>query len=295
MAPAAGAGYLLANDRLTDAAYALIQPSVNTVVPVGGIATGSQTVAAWDPSMYVGAQIVVGTPGSVDLEVVTITATVPGTSFTATFANVHTAGEEIVGATFPVRGPTDQLFTQAEMIQYLSKALSDFLTDCPLVYTINNSTVVQYLQQNTALPTDCQFPVRVAAFNYPLKETSQANLDTWDYRWTQATPTEPSTYFRDKLPPQTLGVFPRAGNDTTLEIVYASSGPGLLGLADGFPIPDPFTIPVLSRTLAFAFSKDGEMRNPGLAKFFQQRYDLGIKVCSMFLEAIMDSNLELPA
>src|ERR1700733_7327151 len=159
--PVIGAGFLLVNDRLTDAAFVLIQPSVNTVVPAGGIAIGAQVVGAWDPSMYVGAQIVVGFAGSADLEVVTITAVIPGTSFSAVFQNAHVAGEPIQGATFPVRSPSDQLFTQTEMLGYISTALNDFLTDVPLLYEIAD-IIVAPTQPSTPLPSDCQFPVRVA-------------------------------------------------------------------------------------------------------------------------------------
>ena len=60
MAIIPGVGYLIANDILSDVSYALIQNPVNTVVPTGGISTGSQTVLVWDDSMYVGAMILVG-------------------------------------------------------------------------------------------------------------------------------------------------------------------------------------------------------------------------------------------
>lgn len=293
--PAIGAGFLLVADRLTDAAFCLIQPSVNTTVPSGGISTGAQTVAAWDSSMYVGAQIVVGNRGGSDIEVVMITAVVVGTSFTATFQNAHTAGETIFGPTFPVRQASgDQLFTQAEMIGYLSTALSDFLTDCPLIYAIASVTVPP-LQQSTALPADSMFPVRVAYNNYPLRETSQTNLDINQYLWTQYQINEPYTWFRDKLPLQNVGIWPRAGKNTSLSVIYAQRSAQTLGLADGFPIPDPFTLGVLYRTLAFAYSKDGEMRQPALAKFFMQRYEIFVRVSKMWLDAMSDPNLELAA
>lgn len=290
-APVPGAGFLLVADRLSDAAYVLIQPSVNTSFPVGGIAAGSQLVGAWDPSMYVGAQIVAGAPGNVDIEVVTITAVNPGVSFTATFANSHVAGEPLFGPTFPVRNPVDQLFTQAEMLGYLSTALNDFLTDVPLLYEVADIDVGP-TQQYTALPSDSQFPVRVAYAGYPLRETSQDNLSSYNWAWTQQGLSEPVVYFRDKIPLQTVGIHPRAGNTVPLEVVYAQRGAQTLGLADGFPIPDPFTLYPLYRCLSFAFSKDGEMRNPGLAKLFDQRYQLGVKVSKMFLDAMQDSNVE---
>ena len=290
MAIIPGVGYLVANDILSDVSYALIQNPVNTVVPTGGILTGSQTVLVWDDSMYVGAMILVG--AGTDLEVVTITAVNPQVSFTATFASAHIAGEPVTGATFPVRQPTDYFFTQAEMLQYLSTAVNDFLLACPLVYNVADATVAP-TAQNAALPADCMVPMRIAVADYPLRETSQARLDGYNYRWQEEAPSQAYCYFRDKMPQQNFGIWPRANNTTVAEIVYQQRGPQVMGLADGFLIPDPFLIYVKYHVLEFAYSKDGEQRNPGLAQFYSGRYEMGVKVSNMFLAAIMDPNLQL--
>lgn len=291
MAAFVGVGNLIANDILTDCAYSLIEPPVNTVVPTGGIAIGSQTVLVWDDSMYLGAIIVVGVLG-VDLEAVIITAVNEGTSFTATFLNAHPAGEPIVGATFPVQQPNDPFFTQEEMLGYLSTALGDFLTACPLVYAVAGVSVLP-TRQNVALPADCMVPARIAFQGYPLRETSQANLDGYNYLWSQQAASEPYAYFRDKVPLQNVGIWPRANNTTPLEIVYQQRNAQVIGLADGFLIPDPFMIYVYYRVLEFAYSKDGEQRNPGLAKYFAGRYEMGVKISNMILAAINDANLEM--
>lgn len=288
MAPVAGVGKLIANDLLTDCSYSLFEPVVSTVVPAGGIAAGTRTVAAWDDSMYVGAQILVGVLGG-DLEVVTITSIVSGTSFRATFANSHVAGETIQGATFPVRQTSDPLFTQAEMIVYLSTAVNDFLTEVPLVYAINESITVSPTVQNTSLPSDCMTPVRIATGGYPLRETSQSNLDSYDYRWALQTAVQPIAYFRDKVGLQTFGVFPRQNNTVVCEVVYQQRQEETMGLADGFLVPDPFLPIIKFRTLSFSYSKDGDARNPGLAKYWQTRYSFGVKVSKMIL-GIIESN-----
>lgn len=295
-APVTGAGYLRVIDRLQDASYALIQPVVNEQFP-SPITAGAQTIpisdpAVWVPTvcLYVGAQLVCGVTGT-SLEVVTVTAVNVGVSFSAFFANAHAAGEQILGATFPVRYPTDPLITQAEAIAYISSALSDYLTDCPLVYSIQSITVPP-TAQNVALPSDCMWPARVAYQSYPLRETSQANLDGTYYPWSVQSPSQPRVYYRDKLPIQNVGVWPRAGNTIPLEVVYASRGAQTLGWGDGFPFPDPFSLYVLYRTLSFFFSKDGEIRNPGLAKYFQSRYDFGVKVSKMIMDVVNDSQAQ---
>jgi hypothetical protein len=290
VAPAAGIGYLLVNDILTDVAFALVQPSVNTVVPGGGFAAGAQTVNVFDRSMYVGAQILVGVLGT-DLEVVTITAVNVGVSFTATFANAHAAGEPILGATFPVRQISDQLFTQAEMLTYISNAVNDLLADCPLIQQIVDLDIAP-TEQITALPADSQKPLRVAAYGLPLRESSQSNLDSMDYTWNQQAQATPYVYFRDKVGLQNIGTWPVMGNTTPIEVIYEQRSATLLGLADGFIVPDPFLLYAKYKTLAYAYSKDGEQRNPGLAKYYTDRYAFGVKICSVFLEVVMDPNLE---
>lgn len=290
-APTIGVGYLIVNDILTDCAFALIEPSVNVVVPGGGITAGLQTVPVFDEAMYVGAQVVVGVVGTSDLEVVTITAVVPDTSFSGVFANSHAAGEPITGATFPVRQPTDPFFLQSEMLGYISQAMNDFLTAVPLAVVVGAVTVSP-AAQNTNLPADCMVPQRVALAGYPLRETSQSNLDQNDFRWQQQAASKPYTYFRD-VGLQTLGVWPRSNNTTPLELIYQQRSAALLGLADGFIIPDPFLIYVKYRVLEFAYSKDGEQRNPGLAKYWGGRFTMGCRIAKLFLDNVNDPNLQM--
>ncbi len=292
--PVQGAGFLLVNDILSDVSYALIQNPVNTVAPAGGIPVGFATVPVFDPSMYPGAQILVGTVG-VDLEVVTIISVNPGISFQATFALPHAAGAPIIGATFPVRQTSDPLYQQGEMLAYASTALNDFLTEVPLVYTVSNNVTVQYTQQNTQLPADSMFPVRIAAFGYPLRETSIPNLETYDFRYNVQAAQKPLAYFRNDNPLQSFGVWPRCNNDINVEIVYAARSAQTLGLADGLPIPDPLTLGMKYRILEFAYSKDGEARNPGLAKFWGSRYNFFVKVAKVLLGIIEDPNMEMSA
>jgi hypothetical protein len=294
-APVIGSGNLLIIDRLQDASYALIQPVINEQFP-STITPGSQTILISDPAVwvpapcfYVGAQIVCGLTGA-NLEVVTVTAVNVGVSFTATFANAHQAGEQILGATFPVRYPSDPLFTQAEMIAYISSATSDFYTDVPLCYNIADLTV-NPTEQNTPLPSNSLFPVRIAYQSYPLRETSQSNLDSTYPEWSQQGLSQPRLYFRDKLPIQNIGIWPRAGNNVSLEVIYAQRQSQTLGWGDGFLVPDPFTVAILQRTLSFAYSKDGEIRNSGLAKYWAARYATSVQIAKMILDVIQDVSI----
>ena len=288
MAPVIGAGKLTVVDRLMDASYALIQPVVMDQFPAA-VSVGSQTIAISDPSIYQGCYLVAGAH-SANAEVVQVTAVGSGT-FTAVFAETHAAGDWLFGATFPVRYPTDPLFTQAEMLTYISSASNDFLTDVPLAYNLADLTVGPS-QQNTPLPADSLFPVRVAYESYPLRETSQSNLDSMFYNWSQAAMDQPRVYFRDKIGIQNVGIWPRMGNTVDLEVVYAQRQAETMGWGDGFLVPDVFTVAILQRTLSFAYSKDGEARQPGLARYWASRYQMSVKIAKMILDILNDPQMQ---
>ena len=285
-APIVGVGSLIVENLLEDVSFQLFEPVVNTTVPAPGFAAGARTVLVWDASLYVGAYVVVGVIGG-NAEVVQVTATNPGTSFTATFLNAHVAGDPVVGATFPTQSVAgDPFFTQAEMLGYVSEALNDFLLRVPLVYAVTTSISMPPTMKFTALPADCMMPVRVAAFGIGLRETSQSNLDGTDFRWQQQTGNPPMVYYRDKIGLQQVGVWPVQNNQTPLEIVYQRRSSQLLGLADGFLLPDPFIVTIKARVLEYAYSKDGEQRAPALAKLFGDRFENGVKVAKVILDVI---------
>jgi hypothetical protein len=289
--PVQGVGVLIVNDLLTDVSQLLIEPCVNTTVPGGGIAVGAQTVNAWDASIYVGAYILVGVLGG-DLEVVLVTATVPGTSFTATFANAHIAGEPIVGATFPVQSVAgDPFWLQSEMLGYVSEAVNEFLIRCPLVYEVGSVTMPP-TKQFVSLPADCMQPVRVAAFGIGLRETSQANLDGTDYRWQQETGNPPQVYYRDKIGLNQVGMWPIQNNNTALQVVYQQRSPQQLGLADGLLLPDVFFPTIKAKVLSFAYSEDGEQSSPALAAFWDQQYEAGVRITKVLLDVIEATDMQ---
>ena len=285
-APTVGVGSLIVENLLEDVSYQLFEPVVNTTVPAPGFAAGAQTVLVWDASLYVGAYVIVGVIGG-NAEVVLVTATNPGTSFTATFLNAHVAGEPIIGATFPTQSVAgDPFFTQAEMLGYVSEAVNDFLLRVPLVYAVTTSISMPPTSQFTTLPTDCMKPVRVATFGYPLRETSQSNLDGNDFRWQQEGSTLPYTYYRDKIGLQNIGLWPVASNTVPLEIVYQQRSGQFLHLGDGFLLPDVFLVYIKARVLSTAYSKDGEQRSPALAKMWGDKYENGVRVAKVILDVI---------
>jgi hypothetical protein len=127
-------GKRLANDVLLEISYHLVCPVVNTTLASAVTVLGSQTVlltsADW---IYIGAMLVVDT--GANAEIITVTA-IAAPSITAVFANTHAIGAPVVAATFPLQQTTDPVFTQSEMLGYLSRAQNEFLQAVPCVFQI---------------------------------------------------------------------------------------------------------------------------------------------------------------
>lgn len=144
-----GVGYRIAGDVLMEISFHLLQPAcyqaLATPVTAGTAVTAQ--VATTD-SMYPGALLVVEQAANAAIEVITVTSVTDATHFVATFANNHAAGAPVWGATFPKQYQTDPIFTQSEMLGYLSRAQNEFLTAVPCNYqrffqTVNTNQVYQ--------------------------------------------------------------------------------------------------------------------------------------------------------
>ena len=124
-----GTGYRTAGDLLLEMSFHLAQPGVYTSL-TNPITAGAGVTATVGTTfyMYPGAQLIVEVPGNASQEVVTVITVPTPTTFTANFAHNHLAAVPAWGATFPTQEATDPIFTQAEMLQYLSRAQNEFLT-----------------------------------------------------------------------------------------------------------------------------------------------------------------------
>jgi hypothetical protein len=131
---------------------AVYQALASPITAGAGVTATVTTTAA----MYPGAQLLAGASGASDTEVITILSVPNGTQFTANFANNHAAAEPVWGATFPVQYQTDPIFTQSEMLGYLSRAQNEFLVAVPMFYqrffqNISTNVIVQSLPANAVL------------------------------------------------------------------------------------------------------------------------------------------------
>lgn len=172
-------------DVLAEISYHMIEPVFNQTLatPASPGSPVTITLVATAPpfplpattSLYPGARIVVGwhTPTA---EEVTVIAVLSATTFTCNLVNSHAAGATVFGATFPTQQPTDPVFTQAEVIDYLAQAQNSFLTKVPLIFQLLPYQEVTIGLPFQTLPSTVIELERVAVESLPA--TSTFNIST---------------------------------------------------------------------------------------------------------------------
>lgn len=143
-----GLGYRTACDVLVEMSYHLVEQVVNTILqtvlsqerlPNGGF---TLVVALRDSRwLYVGASVIIGF-GNSNAEVAAVTSLNDDGSVAFAAAQAHIVGEVVLGATFPSQQATDPLFTQDEMLGYLSRAQNEMLAMCPVSYALVDTELV---------------------------------------------------------------------------------------------------------------------------------------------------------
>ena len=135
-----GTGYRSVVSLMMEMSLHLLQPIVYTPLTAPITSTGVQTASiASTTNLYAGAQLVVDTGAS--KEAVTVITVASSTTFTASFAFTHLVGAIVQSATFPKQALTDPLFTQSEILSYISRAQNELLAQCSCIYTLSQQTV----------------------------------------------------------------------------------------------------------------------------------------------------------
>jgi len=172
-----GIGARTANSVLQEISLHLCCPYLSTTLLTAVTVPGSQTVTLGtlrdqnnnEIAVYAGAQLVVGGPGA---EIIIVTAFSPSSNqITATFARTHLQGSPVTAATFSLQQPTDPIYTQPEMLGYLSRAQNEFLEQVPFTFAIfsQSATTGSIIQ---SLPSTAIELNRVAASTLSLPITS---------------------------------------------------------------------------------------------------------------------------
>lgn len=289
---------LIVHDVLEQVSRALVESCLVSAFPAP-VALGSQVVAAVDPAIYVGAQLIAGyrTPNQ---EIVTVTA-ITNANFTATYANTHAALDPLVAATFPSgqiiqdlagaispAATVAPLFTQAEMLGYFKDAQNDFLESTRMIYAIAG----QALTANLAIyptPADSIRVERISIGGTALWNVSQAELDMNNANW-QSETGGPTQWYQDKLGTGKFAVAPPPPVGLAAKLWYSQKGTTLPLLTDSLLVPDVFWPYLKYGVLGKAWSKDGETKDPRRAAYCAKRYLRGVQYGVMFargMQAVM--------
>ncbi len=269
---------MIANDILEAVAVRLIEKNVSTTLTsaVAGPGAASPNVGS-TKSMYVGAQVIVGSSGT--REVVTITAVPSATQFSAVFAFAHSIGEALVGATFSSGAPSHPLWTQSESLNALSESQADFLLQTRAIYSTAPETVLasqrEYTKPSTAIRIE-----HIHLDNSALRYISQAELDLSQRTWSANNGQPPREWFEDRLDPNKYGYdrIPQVGGSA--ELWFSQRGPTTLALDTAMTGPDAFVRWVWPAyrwgTLSRLLSKSGEGADPNRAKYSQRRFEMWV-------------------
>jgi hypothetical protein len=239
---------------LEDVAYALVEPVVNTTLgtdlPLRGVNT---VIPASMAGIFVGAYLLVDTgPNQEQVIVTAVSSGAPLPTFTAYFANLHSASAPVVGATFPSGAPDHPLFTQNEMLAYLAEVQNEFLLKTRCIFGVTGTffepvnLVLEsqqrfYQQPLTAIRVERVARVITGLPIMDLYETSQADLDRDNFSW-ESDSDVPKQWFRDQTNTAMFGITPMPNVEGSLELWYSKRGSignqNAVFLSDVLLVPD---------------------------------------------------------
>jgi hypothetical protein len=120
-----------------------------------------------------------------------------------------------------------------------------------------------------------------------LKEATQEMLTLTNPGWQSQYQQIPRSWFEDRTGSYTYGIDSRPVATFPTELLMSIRDDDSLGILDGFRVPDIMLHYVKYRALQFAWEKDGENRNPEMAKFCNMRFERGILASLRWLDAMM--------
>lgn len=267
--PANSNGLRRAIDVLAETSLHLVEQVVFEAISAPTIVGGDLQVSV--PSLtglYPGAEVVVGWQSST-AEVLTVISTTPtpanpgpGTVLLSAPANVHVAGETILGATFPTQQPTDPLWRQQELLDYLGRAQNDFLHKVPLIISQPALQLLAVGQQYQATPPTSIEMERVSVANGLAATAIIASISRASNVVTCVlTAPAPSPQFTQGLGIQVLSV-----TDSSFDSVATPTSLGLFAVAtssqDGLTLTWP-------QTGANASSSGGILGPPLLTRLYE--------------------------
>jgi len=124
-----------------------------------------------------------------------------------------------------------------------------------------------------------------------LKEVTQEMLTLTNPNWQGQSRPFPTAFYEDRVGLYTYGVDVRPSSNFPAETLCSVRDTDSLGITDGFLVPDLLLHIIKYRSLQFCWEKDGEQRNPELAKYCNMRWERGIMASLRWLDAMMGADM----
>lgn len=120
-----------------------------------------------------------------------------------------------------------------------------------------------------------------------LYETSQQELSIQNPVWRSQNITELTTWGEDRTGNYQFFVGGKPSSNFPLEVLCTIRDTDTLNLTDFFAVPDIALHFVKYKALEFCWTKDGEQRNPQLAKWCAMRFERGVLATKRFMDGVM--------
>lgn len=126
-----------------------------------------------------------------------------------------------------------------------------------------------------------------------LYEVTQESLSQIYPNWQNRLITQPRSWFEDRVAVYQWGVDGRPASNFPAELLYSIRDVDMLEQMDGFLVPDIALHYVKYRALQYALEKDGEARNPQMAKYYGMRFDRGVMAVERWIDQTMNALLSM--
>lgn len=122
-----------------------------------------------------------------------------------------------------------------------------------------------------------------------LYEMSQEEITMQNRDWQNSFQAIPRSWFEDRTGNYAWGVSGRPTSNFPAELLISQRDSDVLLPTDGFLIPDLVLHFVKYLAMSWMYDKDGEQRNPEMAKYCKSRFDRGVMATQRWIDKIMSS------
>jgi len=122
-----------------------------------------------------------------------------------------------------------------------------------------------------------------------LYETTQEMLSQTNPGWQNRFLGIPTSFFEDRVASYQFGVNGKPSSNFPVELLCSIRDSDSLTLLDGFLVPDLCLHFVKYKALEYAWQKDGEARNPQLAKYCETRFNKGVLALQRWMDHMVQA------